>query len=311
MLKFANPAVTEAYAIQVPRFIEKLSADPKGLRTVAALPCVLPYSLRPSDILPMVESVYEMLHEVNSRLHNLGYDRLEELLDSAGFSGLVSRSVVDRLGRMSRALIPNSYHNGYPDLLPRGVYPKDAVQHGKLGGLEVKASRYDSGWQSHGPRSGWFCVVQFELDSRENLALQDREPTQFRAVLIAELLESDWSWQPAKQGRIRSGTASIKSSGEVKLRRGSVWVDPNYETAHKSRLKAALLNDLSSGIDDTVHQTLVTLASVATAHDVATQVALSVGLHQNDVLGRVKLSLARLVRTGRAKRPSRGQYHHV
>ncbi|MFA5775889.1 MAG: hypothetical protein WC864_11010 [Ilumatobacteraceae bacterium] len=294
----------------MPRYIEKAIADPAGLRQIANLPKTLPYNLRPSDALRMVEDVNEMLHEVNCRLHGLGYDRLEELLDSAGFSGLVSRSVVDRLGRLSKALVPNSYHNGYPDLLPKGVYPGDAIQHGKQGGLEVKASRYDSGWQAHGPRAGWFCVVQFALDRRADVALQDREPTKFLAVHVAELEEADWSWQPAAAGKIRSGTASIKSTGEVKLRRGSVWVDPSYERDHELRLKAALLKNLAIGFDDMVHQALLELATTVDANLVAAHIAKAVGLDPSDIIGRIKSSLARLVRVGRATRPKRGQFLH-
>jgi hypothetical protein len=178
---------------------------------------------------------------LNRQLAAKGYERLEELLDPAGFSGLVSRVVVDNIHRQSRALDRNEYHNGYPDLVPHGVYPQNRVQHGNLGGLEVKASRYDSNWQSHGPRSGWFCVVQFEIDVDPDKAIQDRDPTQIRAVMLADLERDDWSWQPARVGRIRSGTASIRVSGRHKLRTGAVWVDPSYEAEHQRLIAVSRL----------------------------------------------------------------------
>ena len=206
---------------RVPRFIERAQSDPGGTIEVERLPIELPYSLAPKDFFRTVEDVHGLLHDVNQLLYSRQYERLEELLDRAGFSGLVSRTVADRLARSSHSLVVNQFHNGYPDLLVHGQYPRDAIQRGD-GGLEVKASRNSSGWQSHGPRAGWFVVVQFNLDERVEVATQDREPTQIVAIMVAEVSLDDWSWQPAREGRIRSGTASIKSSGALKLRDGAV-----------------------------------------------------------------------------------------
>lgn len=292
----------------VPRYVERLSADEAGLRGDAALPWNLPYNLQPRDVLRTVDDVYEMLHEVNTRLHDLGYDRLEELLDPAGFSGLVSRSVVERFERFSRALVRNRFHNGFPDLLPRGAYPGDAVQHGDRGGLEVKASRYEASWQSHGPRSGWFCVVQFDLDRDPGTALHDREPTAVRSVLVAELETSDWSWQPAREGRIRSGTASVRPSGVAKLRRGAVWVDPTYEDTHQERLRSALLDVFGSRVDDLTLSVLDRATEPLRAPDVADELADLPHLPAAVILGRVRSSLSRLVASGRAVRTGRGMY---
>jgi hypothetical protein len=112
----------------VPRYIEKQSTDSAGLVAGAALP----YHLQPVDVLRTVEDLHELLHDVNSLLHGRGYDRMEELLDPAGYSGFISRTVVDRIARLYRRLVRNTYHNGYPDLLPRGVYPNDSAQHGSV-----------------------------------------------------------------------------------------------------------------------------------------------------------------------------------
>lgn len=292
----------------MPRYVERLSADPSGLRNDAALPWSLPYNLQPRDALRAVDDVYEMLHEVDTRLHDLGYDRLEELLDPAGFSGLVSRSVVDRFERFSRALVRNRFHNGFPDLLPRGAYPGDAVQHGDKGGLEVKASRYEASWQSHGPRGGWFCVVQFDLDGDPAKALHDREPTAVRSVMVAELEPSDWSWQPAREGRIRSGTASIRPSGAAKLRMGAVWVDPTYEDAHQARLKGALLDVFGGRVDDLALSVLDHATEPLRASDIADQLAELPHLPAAVILSRVRASLSRLVSGGRAVRTGRGMY---
>lgn len=292
----------------MPRYIDKSVADAAGQVDEAELPYALPYNLRPVDALRMVEDVHSMLHEVNCKLHDMGYDRMEELLDPAGFSGLVSRSVVDRLGRSSKSLTPNRYHNGYPDLLPRGVYPGDSVQHGTRGGLEVKASRFESSWQSHGPRAGWFCVVQFDLDRREAVAQQDREPTRLQAVLIAELELADWSWAPAAAGKIRSGTASIKASGEVKLRKGAVWIDPTYEDAHKKRLATARLGQFGLGADGAVLASLAGFGRPASAQEIAEQLAPTAGLDPPQILSRVNSSLRRLILGRQVVKPSKGLF---
>jgi hypothetical protein len=294
--------VWSSYDHCVPRYVERPVADPTGLRDDAALPWELPYNLRARDVLRTIEDLYEMLHEVNVRLHDMGYDRLEELLDPAGFSGLISRSVVDRFERFSRALVRNRYHNGYPDLLPRGAYPGDAVQHGDRGGLEVKASRYESSWQAHGPRAGWFCVVQFDLDRDLTKALHDREPTVVRAAFVAELEANDWSWQPAGEGRIRSGTASVRATGEAKLRLGAVWVDPTYEDAHRARLRGALLGAFSAQADELVHSVLAAAGAGMRAAEIAEHVAEPAGLPAEALRGRVDAAIKRLIRDGLAQR---------
>jgi len=84
--------------------------------------------------------------------------------------------------------------------------------------------------------------VQFELDDDPNKAVVDREPTRVRAVMLAELTEADWSWQPAGPGKIRSGTATIIASGRAKLRAGAVWVDPLYRPTH-DKLQTRAIKD--------------------------------------------------------------------
>jgi hypothetical protein len=295
----------------MPRFLEKMNTNPAGV--VAGCGQWLPYNLRDTDFVRMVEDVHGMLHEVNVKLNALGYDRLEELLDPAGFSGLISRSVVDRLASASKSssLTPNRYHNGYPDLLPRGMYAGDAVAHGGAGGLEVKASRYESGWQAHGPRSGWFCVVPFELDHNDNVALHDREPTKLRAVLVAELAEQDWSWQPAKEGKIRSGTASVRPSGEAKLRRGAVWIDPEYNVVHQERCLQARLSAITKEALDALVLRVVTTNGPLTAAEAAEATANELEAPVAAVANRTTESLRRMTREERLVKPTRSTFAAV
>jgi hypothetical protein len=220
------------------RFLQRVPVDPKGIVDPASLPVPLPYGLTPRDFFRTVEDLHDLLHDLNELLDERHYLRLEELHDPAGFSGLLSRTVANRLAQASRMLVVNRHHNGYPDLIQRGQYPHDDVEHGE-GGLEVKASRYKLGWQTHGPRAGWFTVIQFLLDARTDIAVRELEPTKVVAAMVAELAVDDWSWQPAGAGKIRSGTASVKASGVVKLRAGAVWVDPTYRATHDKLLAQA------------------------------------------------------------------------
>jgi len=258
----------------------------------------------------LVEDVHLLLHELNTQLHARGYERLEELLDPAGFSGLLSRAIVDGIHRQSRALDRNEFHNGYPDLVPHGVYPANSVQHGAQGGLEVKASRYPSGWQAHGPRAGWFCVVQFELDDRGDIAIQDRNPTQIVAVMIAELITADWNWSPAAPGRIRSGTASVRPSGVEKLRAGAVWVHPAYEGAHQERWLVAKLTGFRERATQVVTTVLQTAGNTPlTAQDIAVQASTLESIPDPQrIQTAVSTALRQLKGSGKVVSPTRGTY---
>jgi len=289
----------------VPRFTERALTDRRGLRTGNELP----YNLRPEDVIRVAEDIHDLLHEVNSMMVARSFDRMEELLDPAGFSGFVSRSVVDRFAGLSRPLVKNTYHNGYPDLLPYGTYAGDAVQHGTKGGLEVKASRHPSSWESHGPRGGWFCVVQFEIDQDETKALQDREPTRLLAVMIEQLTKEDWNWQPAKDGSIRSGTASIRPSGAAKLRGNAAWVDPSYEADHEERLLVARRDawrTASAGED--CLWALRKAGKPMKAAEIVEAVASKVDVPPDRLRATVASTLKKLVESGAAGKPRRGLY---
>lgn len=290
-----------------PRYLQLAPADPSGLRPREAVPWTLPYHLQTNDILRVVEDVHELLHNINGLLANQGYERLEELLDPAGFSGLLSRAVVDRIGRLSRSLVPNEYHNGYPDLLPRDAYPQNQVQHGERGGLEVKASRTQAGWQAHGPRAGWFLVVQFDLDEDESKALRDREPTRVLAVMVAELEKSDWNWQPARPNRIRSGTASVKPSGQAKLRAGAIWVEPTYEVTHQELLADARRTVFRATREQAVLQALEAHDGTATLDLLVSDLVVVVGISDGKMKGQVTAAVRSLEKSGTIRRNRRGK----
>jgi len=280
-----------------PRYVELIRPDPTGVVDPAQLPHDLPFNLVPRDFFRTVEDIHEVLHDLNTMMHQRGYQRMEELLDPAGFSGMISRTGASRLARASHALVVNRRHNGYPDLIVDGQYPANSVQRGE-GGLEIKASRSGRSWQTHGPRAGWFCVFQFALDEREEVALFDREPTRVLAVLVAELDLDDWNWQPAKEGKIRSGTASMRASGVAKCRAGAVWVDPPYQNEHEGLLTKARFDAFRDDAPRLVEQRMregdVTVDAMAEA-------LLSISPGDIDVTKRrVRSTLANLRKAARA-----------
>ena len=193
-----------------------------------------------------------------------------------------------------------------PDLLVKGQYPGDAVQRGE-GGLENKASRYPKGWQSHGPRSGWFAVVQVHLDERVDVAAHDLDPTAVQAVLVAKLALEDWSWQPAREGRIRSGTASVRSSGTAKLRAGAVWVAPEYRPAHNRLTAEAKLGVLRDELPGLVAVQLRE-SGAATVDQLTASIGPSRGITEAALRPRIQAALRKLRLENKVRLDTDGQF---
>ena len=176
--------------------------------------------------------------------------------------------------------------------------------------------RYSSGWQTHGPRAGWFCIVQFLLDDDTSIAIQQRAPTQIVAVMVAELGMEDWSWAPAAPGRIRSGTASVRPSGAEKLRAGAVWVHPDYEAEHQELRLRAQLRGFAERADHVVHQILKASGSTALSKmDIVHRVAEAEAIANPERLrSAVEAALRHLRTAGVIKVAGRGTYvaasHH-
>ena len=192
----------------------------------------LPYGLRVTEVRAALEDIYDFLHNVNRFLTERGWDRLEETLMAATFSGVISEMVVQSTSKQSASLIRNHYHNGRPDLVPTGLYPDNAVLRGE-DGVEVKASRHDGGWQGHNIESGWIMIFQYKIDL-ETMPPEHREPTQFVRVLIAQLEEQDWSFSGRREGSRRTITASILRSGMQKLLSNPLYLDPTYVPRRRS-----------------------------------------------------------------------------
>lgn len=197
-------------------------ANPADLATVP-----LPYGLTPTAVLGAVNDIHAYLHAINEASIGYGYPRLEELLQPAAFSGLISGLAVESMAKQTEregahpGLRSNRYHNGRPDLVPHGVYPGNAVQHGTEG-IEVKASRSTRGWQGHNIEVGVLMVVQFSTDVTTE-PIYDRAPTAIERVMVAPLDETDWKFSGRSETSRRTPTASVNVTGYAKMAAGAVY----------------------------------------------------------------------------------------
>lgn len=135
----------------------------------------------------------------------------------ANFSGIVGEFMTATLPKYYKTIVKNNYHNGHPDLIPVGVFAKDACLHGDKG-IEVKASRHLSGWQGHNPENVWLMVFVFESNRPRDEALEKPAiPFRFLKVVGAELTQDDRQFSGRSATSRRTITASAKRSGFDKM----------------------------------------------------------------------------------------------
>jgi len=207
-----------------PRYIERPTADLAD----ADVSVWLPYGLTHTAVVRAINDMYAYLHAINRASIDHGYERLDDFMQKAAFSGLLSDLSVRSIARETEVegaapgLRANLHHNGRPDLVPRGAYIGDAVLHGDEG-IEVKASRALSGWQGHNIEAGYLMVVQFTPDLLTQ-PVYERAPTTITRVMVALLDESDWSFSGRGENSRRTATASVRPSGYAKLVANAVYV---------------------------------------------------------------------------------------
>ncbi|MDZ4764343.1 MAG: hypothetical protein SGI73_07290 [Chloroflexota bacterium] len=114
-------------------------------------------------------------------------------------------------------MVKNRHHNGHPDLIPIDVYPNNAVLHGEYG-IEIKASRYRSGWQGHNAEDVWLMVFVFESSAQPDTAAE-LPPRSFRFLSVsgAQLTKVDWGVSGRSETSRRTPTASVLRSGYAKM----------------------------------------------------------------------------------------------
>jgi len=170
----------------------------------------------------------DFLRTVDSELVKTGMARLEDMLMPANFSSMVGEFVATSLPRHSPGVAKNRHHNGHPDLLPAGKYPKDAAQHAGSDGIEIKASRYRRGWQGHSAEDVWLMVFVFESGWPTDGGTA-REMTRFRFVAAygAMLTKADWQFAGRGQTSRRTITAAVTPSGLEKMTKNWIYRAPS------------------------------------------------------------------------------------
>jgi len=198
------------------RYLIKPDINTHGLNSEA----LLPFNLTLKDLADTIDDTHEFLHLLNTFLVEKGYLRLEEILLGNSFAGLLSEILVKTLSDHSMELTRNTKVGGYPDLIPEDRYPDNSVLRGT--GVEIKASKQNSGFQGHNPEPGWIMIFRYSVDTKTE-PMEERAPTEIVEVMCAELIESDWTFSGRSEKSRRTITASINRYGMAKLRENKIY----------------------------------------------------------------------------------------
>ncbi len=178
---------------------------------------VIPYGCDVSHIRAAMNDFLNFLGFINLQLNGKGIPRLESCLMPANFSSIVGEFMTATIPKHCATLAKNLYHNGHPDLLPQGMYPRNAQLHASEG-IEVKGSRYSSGWQGHNVEDVWLMVFVFEAnratDANKGIA---PIPFRFLKVVGSQLEKDDWKFSGRSETSRRTITASVTPSGYAKM----------------------------------------------------------------------------------------------
>jgi len=203
---------------------EALASTPLPVRPNGFNPNAdLPYACTTEHIQEAMDDFIEFLGLINAQLYSRGIDRIETIMMAANFSSMVGEFVKTAIARHCPGLARNRYHNGHPDLVPDGLFPGNSVQHASEG-IEVKASRNDSGWQGHNPEDTWLMVFVFDSNCQRDAYDPEASayPFRFKRALGARLTKSDWSFSGRSARSRRTITASVVASGYQKM--GANWI---------------------------------------------------------------------------------------
>ena len=177
----------------------------------------IPYGVTVEHIRLAMEEFIGFLGFVNGQLRTKKIDRLEAFLMPANFSSIVGEFVGAVIPKYCKSVCRNLYHNGHPDILPKGRFAGDCIQQGTEG-IEIKGSRHQSGWQGHNAEEIWLMVFVFDANaSRDKGQGKDPKPFRFVKVIGAQLEKSDWQFSGRSATSRRTITASVKRSGFEKL----------------------------------------------------------------------------------------------
>lgn len=180
----------------------------------------LPFELRLKDFEMAMQDIYDFFHDINANLVERGLMRLDDMLRPAIMSGLLSDMLTASLGKHSRTLTPNLYHNGHPDLIVNGVYSTNKIGAGTEG-VEIKTTRKTGGAvDTHGARDQWMCVFVYKVDCVTEPA-RDRKPMTFTEIYLGNVTLADFRKNP--RGELGTRTATLHKRGIEKLRQNWIY----------------------------------------------------------------------------------------
>lgn len=188
--------------------------------------CQLPHGLTVEHVHAAMNEFLEFLQFINEQMVGRDLPRLEAMLMQANFSSLVGEFMKTAIPKAHSGLAANRYHNGHPDLVPTRHYPGNSVQHGNTG-VEIKGSRYLTGWQGHNPENTFLMVFSFDC----NRPADDGEgipprPFRFLQVAAGPLLESDWNYSGRSETSRRTITATVNRAASQRMIANHVYRDP-------------------------------------------------------------------------------------
>lgn len=185
----------------------------------------LPFGLKIGHVHDAMCDFLNFLGFVNQQLNTKNIARLETMLMPANFSSMVGEFMKANIPQYCATLASNQYHNGHPDLIPSGRFPGNAVQHSNEG-IEVKASRYQRGWQGHNPEDIWLMVFVFDSNRPVDLSQGiSPKPFRFLKVVGAEIKKRDWSYSGRSGRSRRTITASVTNAGYQKMMANWIYKD--------------------------------------------------------------------------------------
>jgi len=208
--------------------LEDEACDPQPLNDDWFNPAaVLPYGLTVEHVASAMQEFLDFLGFINRQLRTRDLPRLESFLMSANFSSMVGEFMNANIPKYCPTLVKNKYHNGHPDLVPKGRFPGDAVQYAH-DGVEVKGSRYPSGWQGHNPENVWLMVFHFDSNTAadEHKGIAPKK-FKFQGVYAAYLELEDWKFSGRSETSRRTITASVTPSGYHKMVENYIYKDPS------------------------------------------------------------------------------------
>jgi len=193
-----------------------IKLNPEGFNPEAQIP----YGCAIDHLQASMNDFLDFVGFVNTQLHSKSMARLESFLMPANFSSMVGEFLSMTIPKYCKTIVKNAYHNGHPDLLPKGAYMGDSCLHANKG-IEIKASRHISGWQGHNPETTWLLVFMFDSNSSSDRGAEPR-PFGFVKVVGAQLEKEDWTFSGRSSTSRRTITASVNQAGYAKME--SNWI---------------------------------------------------------------------------------------